>query len=157
MSTAAVVSKALYTLYTSLTFSGKPTLWPDGAPFKDANSDPVNPPYAEMFTEGDGNTEYTAGLHRMESVPVTVAVYALTHGTLKAIVSGICYNGQTPLTRAGFDDALTLTLPTGYRLNKVERTKTGPVVEIPPRSVDGEDILKCTLTYVVEVWYDPSL
>lgn len=150
MSTAAYIASAIQDKWTAMTFSGKPTLWPERAPLKDASGAAVNPPYAEVYTDDAGTSEHATGM-AIETVRVRFEVYGLTKASVRANARGVMYDAGDPGDRDGFDDPETLTIGGGVSLNAMYRTGPGAVTEEAGRSLDAGIVYRCVLNYVCEV------
>ncbi len=157
MDVATVAKKAFYDRYNALTFTPRPTMWPDKAPIKDSTGTVVTIPYVILRVYPLGVMDWMNALDRIELVRVSLEVYGTTALLVTGYVAGIEYDGSAPGARAGLDDAATLTLPTGYYLNKCERQTPGTVMEEEPRGSNAGPVYRADLVYDVELFRDGDL
>jgi len=155
MSTAAIVTKAVQDKYAGLTFTAPlPPLRADEMPLR-LDADPTTgqiPPYLVVRANDGTVMEWLSGLDRIENVRIVLMIFAPTKAQASDIAGGVQFNGQPPNVRAGFDDALTLSLPAGYHLNKMERRTPGTVELERFRSTTARLEFQIVLFYDVEVY-----
>lgn len=155
MAAAAYLADALMAKWASMTFTGKPDLWPDGPPLKDDAGAAVNPPFVAFFTDDVGSTVDAVGMD-IETVLVRFEVYATTKAAARDIARGVQYDAGGPGDREGMDDPTALTLGGGLSLNAMWRTGPGSVTEAPHPSLAGETVFRVVLPYTCELITDSA-
>jgi hypothetical protein len=151
MSTALIVETGLLAKYAALTFTPKPDLYADRAPLKDAAGAALATPYAVLTTADEGVDEWMSELDRVEAVGVTLEGYFASGTDAKAFCLGVQYDGGTPSSRSGLDDATgtDFTLPDGYHLNLCERLGPAAVEQLEARDAGAVLAYRATLRYRV--------
>lgn len=151
MSTAIIVEKGFRDKYAALAFAPKPDLYADRAPLRDAAGAALATPYAVLTTADEGVDEWMSEQDRVEAAGVTLEGYFASGGDAKAFCLGVQYDGGTPFSRAGLDDATAtnFTLPTGYHLDLCERLGPAAVEQLEARDAGAALAYKATLRYRV--------